>query len=183
MICEVCGKSNINGLTECRYCGAKMPALSGANGFADILSINPSQNDSGNITGSAVNMMAEKKRTEGISDADMQRLIKKSDNIIRNTKANSVVGVIAVILSVIIFVSSVVTCMITISAVNGYKDETMKQLAETKKELEKYKAEIDEYINQDEKAKKDAGEDKDAKKDSGKDEELPAAAENEVRAQ
>ena len=83
------------------------------------------------------------------------------------------VGVIAVILSVIIFVSSVVTCMITISAVNSYKDETMKQLTETKKELKKYKAEIDEYINQDEAVEEDAD----------MDEELPETDKNDVLAQ
>lgn len=150
MICDKCGKSNINSLSECFYCGAKMPPLSSNGGFADILSFNGS-------SPSAEHKETVKKddtKSEGISELEMQKLFKKTDSIIKSTHKNTLFGLIAIGLSLLILISSIIIGIVTISSVKGYKEETMTQITETKKELESYKAQIDsvlEAINKDSK--------------------------------
>ena len=133
MICDKCGKSNISGLSECSYCGAEMPKASACGGFADILSYK----SLGETTPLAIKPDVPKyeyeKKSEGMSDLDMQKLIKKSDSIMKSTKVNSLFGLIAIGLSFLILVSSIIFGIVTISTVKGYKEETMTQLEETKK--------------------------------------------------
>lgn len=118
MICEKCGQSNIQGLSKCAYCKADMPAASGGGGFADILSYTAPE--------SAVSdtpYYERERKTEGISDADMQKLIKKSDNIMRTTQKNTFFGLIAIVLSLVILLSSVIIGVKTIGAVNDCKED------------------------------------------------------------
>ena len=146
MICEKCGKSNISNLSECAYCGAKMPKTTGGGGFADILSYNAA----GGVTPSPVKPEMHKdekeKPSEGISELDMQKLIKKSDNIMKSTKINSLFGLVAIGLSFLILISSIIFGIVTINTVKGYKEETMTQIEETRKELMEYKSHVDTLI-------------------------------------
>ena len=148
MICEKCGKSNISNLSECAYCGANMPKTTGGGGFADILSYNAA----GGITPSPVRPEMHKdekeKTSEGISELEMQKLIKKSDNIMKSTKINSLFGLVAIGLSFLILISSIIFGIVTINTVKSYKEETMKQIEETRKELTEYKTQIDTLIEE-----------------------------------
>lgn len=183
MICEKCGKSNISDLSECAYCGAKMPKTSGGGGFADILSYNAA----GGVAPSPVRPEMRKdeneKTSEGISELDMQKLIKKSDNIMKSTKINSLFGLVAIGLSLLILISSIIFGIVTINTVKGYKEETMTQIDETGKELIEYKTQVDTLIEESKKKddvtttqddKSDTKQenkdsvDKDDKKDTGK---------------
>ena len=143
MICDKCGKSNISGLSECSYCGAEMPKTSACGGFADILSYKSSSETTPPTITPDVPRYEKEKKSEGISDLDMQKLIKKSDSIMKSTKVNSLFGLIAIGLSFLILVSLIIFGIVTISTVKGYKEETMTQLEETKKELTDYKTQLD----------------------------------------
>lgn len=148
MICEKCGKSNISDLSECAYCGAKMPKTSGGGGFADILSYNAA----GGVAPAPVRPEMHKdeneKTSEGISELDMQKLMKKSDNIMKSTKINSLFGLVAIGLSLLILISSIIFGIVTINTVKGYKEETMTQIDETRKELIEYKTQVDTLIEE-----------------------------------
>lgn len=139
MICDKCGKSNINGLLECAYCGTEMPENSVCFGFADILSFNP---DKSIVPPINISKYGEEK-IERISDLDMQKLIKKSDNIMKSTKVNSLLNLIAIGISFLILISSIIFGIVTISTVKSYKEETLTQLEETKKELTDNKLQLD----------------------------------------
>ena len=157
MICEKCGKSNISNLSECVYCGAEMPKTSGGGGFADILSYNAA----GGVIPSPVKPEMHKdekeKPSEGISELNMQKLMKKSDNIMKSTKINSLFGLVAIGLGLLILISSIIFGFVTISTVKGFKEETMTQIEETRKELTEYKTQVDTLIE--ESKKKDDGTD------------------------
>ena len=161
MICEKCGKSNVSNLSECAYCGAEMPKTSGGGGFADILSYNAA----GGVTPLPVkpSIHKDEKSLEGISELDMQKLIKKSDNIMKSTKINALFGLVAIGLSFLILVSSIIFGVVTISTVKGYKEETMTQLEETKKELTDYKTQLDKLLEKIEEDKSDNTNDVDNK--------------------
>lgn len=143
MICEKCGKSNISNLSECAYCGAEMPKTSGCGGFSDILSYNAA----GGVTPSPVKPEMHKdekeKPSEGIGELEMQKLIKKSDNIMKSTKINSLFGLVAIGLSFLILITSVIFGIVTINTLKGYKKETMTQIEEIRKELMEYKYQAD----------------------------------------
>lgn len=143
MICDKCGKSNISGLSECFYCGAEMPKTSACGGFGDILSYKSIGETAPSTIKPDVPKYEKEKNSEGISDLDMHKLIKKSDSIMKSTKVNSLFGLIAIGLSFLILVSSIVFGLVTINKVKGYKEETMTQLEETKKELTDYKTQLD----------------------------------------
>lgn len=143
MICDKCGKSNISGLSECSYCGAEMPRTSACGGFADILSYKSLDETTPPTIKPDVLKYENEKKSEGISDLDMQKLIKKSDSIMKSTKVNSLFGLIAIGLSFLILISSIIFGIVTISTVKGYKEETMTQLEATKKELTDYKTQLD----------------------------------------
>lgn len=148
MICDKCGKSNIRDIFQCAYCGAEMPKTTGGGGFADILSYSTE----GGATPSPVRLEKRKdekeKPSEGISELEMQKLIKKSDNIMKSTKINSLFGLVTIGLSFLILISSIIFGIVTINIVKGYKDETMTQIEETRKELTEYKTQIDTLIEE-----------------------------------
>lgn len=153
MICDKCGKSNIMGLAECSYCGADMPPTTGCVGFADILSFgvfdeNTPSNSSGYIN-------KENFELKGMRDLDMQKLLKKSDNIMKSTQKNSLFGLIAIGLSFLILISSIVFGIRTMNTVKRYKEETIGQIDETKKELNEYKTLLDSILAEIEKANKE----------------------------
>lgn len=146
MLCDKCGKSNIHGTAECSYCGDEIPQTSGGGGFADILSYNAI----GGIPRSSVKKDMKKyeneKQSEGISKAEMQKLIKKSDGIMKSTKINSLFGLIAVGLCILILISSSIFGVLTIYTIKGYKEETTAQMEETRKELIEYKSQVNAMI-------------------------------------
>ena len=125
-----------------------MPKTTGGGGFADILSYNAA----GGVTPSPVRPEMHKdekeKKSEGISELEMQKLIKKSDNIMKSTKINSLFGLVAIGLSFLILISSIIFGIITINTVKSYKEETMTQIEETRKELTEYKTQIDTLIEE-----------------------------------
>ena len=191
MICDKCGKSNISGLSECSYCGAEMPKTSACGGFADILSYKSLGETTPPAIKPDVPKYENEKKSEGISDLDMQKLIKKSDSIMKSTKVNSLFGLIAIGLSFLILVSSIIFGIVTISTVKGYKEETitqleetMTQLEETKKELTDYKTQLDTLLEKIEDDKTDSTnnvENKDDNKDEEKDELNQETTNNETK--
>jgi len=184
VICDKCGKSNISGLSECSYCGAEMPKTSACGGFADILSYKSSGETTPPTITPDVPRYEKEKKSEGISDLDMQKLIKKSDSIMKSTKVNSLFGLIAIGLSFLILVSSIIFGIVTISTVKGYKEETMTQLEETKKELTDYKTQLDtlfEKIEDDKTDNTNNIENKDDNKNEEKDEPEQETTNNETK--
>lgn len=154
MICDKCGRSNISNLSECAYCGAEMPKTTGGGGFADILSYNVSDGTTPPVKAD-IHKCKKNKSSEGISEAEMQKLIKKSDNIMKSTKTNSLFGLVAIGLSLLILISSIIFGIVTINAVKGFKEETMTQIEETRKELKEYKTQVDMLIEESKKKDKD----------------------------
>ena len=159
MICDKCGKSNISELSQCAYCGEKMPQTSGGGGFSDILTYN-----SVHKIPTAINpympVFGKETKSEGVSEEEMQKLIKKSDNIIKSTRINSLFGLIAIGLSFIVLISSIVFGITTVNSVKKYKEETILKLVETKKELTEYQSRLDTIIKKLEEANSDdTGED------------------------
>ena len=80
--------------------------------------------------------------------ADMQKLLKKSDNIMVSTLKNLLFGIIAVGLSLLILISSIIIGMMTISTVKDYKEQTMTQLEQTNEKLEEYKDQVEAVIKE-----------------------------------
>jgi len=184
VICEKCGKSNISNLSECAYCRAEMPKTSGGGGFADILNYKFSGETAPHTIAPGVPRYEKEKKFEGLSDLDMQKLIKKSDSIMKSTKVNSLFGLIAIGLSFLILVSSIIFGIVTISTVKGYKEETMTQLEETKKELKDYKTQLDtlfEKIEDDKTDNTNNVENKDDNKNEEKDEPEQETTNNETK--
>lgn len=154
MICNKCGKSNISELSECSYCGAKMPKPSGGGGFADILSYNALGEATPTITPNVPKCEKEKK-SERISNLDVQKLIKKSDGIMKSTKINSLFGLVAIGLCILILISSSIFGILTINTIKAYKEETTTQMEETRKELTEYKSQVDEILEENNKTTED----------------------------
>lgn len=148
MICDKCGKSNIRDISQCAYCGADMPKISGGGGFVDILTYKGAGGTTPSIRKPETSIYGEEKQAEGISEADMQKLIKKSDNIMKSTRVNSLFGLVAIGLSILILISSIIFGIITINTVKSYKEETMTQIEATKKELNEYKEGIDKVLTE-----------------------------------
>ena len=96
-----------------------MPKPSGGGGFADILSYKPTETDLSSRPGVIVREI----KSEGISEADMQKLIKKSDKIIKSTNKNSVFGLVAVALCGVILLFAIVGGMAMFSMLNQTKAE------------------------------------------------------------
>ena len=161
MICEKCGKSNISNLSECAYCGAEMPKTTGGGGFADILSYSAAGGVAPSPVRPEMHKDEKEKSSEGISELEMQKLIKKSDNIMKSTKINSLFGLVAIGLSLLILISSIIFGIVTINTVKGYKEETMTQIEETRKELMKYKSQVDTILEEKNKPTDDVAEDED----------------------
>lgn len=155
MICDKCGKSNIQGITECSYCGAEMPRTSGGGGFADILSYNAIGGISCSPVKKDIKKYENEKQLEGISEAEMQKLIKKSDGIMKSTKINSLFGLVAIGLCILILISSSIFGILTINTIKSYKEETTTQMEETRKELMEYKSQVDEILEEKNKTTED----------------------------
>lgn len=148
MICEKCGKSNISNLSECAYCGAEMPKTTGGGGFADILSYNAADGVVPSPVRPEMHKDEKEKSSEGISELEMQKLMKKSDNIMKSTKINSLFGLVAIGLSLLILISSIIFGIVTINTVKGYKEETMKQIEEINTSMDKRITQIEEIISE-----------------------------------
>ncbi len=118
MICDNCGKNNAHGAVKCHYCGTELPKATVNNGFADILSIQIPSDNSNRSTSTDQPIISE-----GMYDADMQKLLKKSDRIDKTTQQNSKLGLIAVAMSLVIFISSLTFGIITIHKVNSQMKE------------------------------------------------------------
>ena len=144
MICDKCGKSNISDASQCSYCGEKMPDRTRCVGFADILSF------AGQVEQRPIQMQQpinnDNTKQEGVSEEEMQKLFKKTDKIIKSTQKNTFFGFIAILLSLLIFITSIIVGVSTVSSVREYKEETMKQITETQKEIEEYKAQVDKLL-------------------------------------
>lgn len=148
MICEKCGKSNTSNLSECAYCGAEMPKTTGGGGFADILSYSAAGGVAPSLVRPEMHKDEKEKSSEGISELEMQKLIKKSDNIMKSTKINSLFGLVAIGLSLLILISSIIFGIVTINAVKCYKEETMKQIEEMNTSVDKRITQMEEIISQ-----------------------------------
>lgn len=103
-----------------------MPQKTNCGGFADILSINIPEPDV-DIKGP---YGAEE--SEGVSEVEMQKLLKKIDRIMMETRQNGRYGLIAILLSVVILISSIIIGIVTISSVNEYKEFVSEQVDEDK---------------------------------------------------
>lgn len=118
MICDNCGKNNPNGAINCSYCGVALPPTTATTGFADILTLN--------VHAAPANQTASPEDSiisEGMYDADMQKLLKKSDRIYKSTQQNTKFGMIAIALSLVIFLSSLLFGILTLNKVNAQMDE------------------------------------------------------------
>ena len=152
MFCDHCGRNNDSGLKKCTYCGAEMPLISAGGGFADILRYNNSYE--GTNTSHApteTQRHADKNKSDAAFDLTVQKLIKKSDGILKITQRNFMLGLIGIAISFFIVISSIIACIITISNIKSQKNEIMTQMTETKKELKEYKNQIDILISKAEK--------------------------------
>ena len=148
MICNYCGKSNENGFRQCAYCGAEMPSMSACGGFADILKFNSNEKANVSHAPAETQVFNDKNKAEASLNLTMQKIINKSDSIIKSTKRNSVLGIIAIGISILIVVVSIITCIITTNTIKDQKIELMTQVTETKKEFEEYKNKIDIYVSE-----------------------------------
>lgn len=136
MICDKCGKNNIQSLGKCSYCGAEMPKTSGGGGFADILSYNMGECVSSQVKTGEDEMG---KRLKEINEEEIQKLIKMTDSLIKSTKRKSLLGSVAVVLSGLVLVSSTVLGVVTVNKVKEYE-----------KELAEYKTQLDALIEKNE---------------------------------
>ncbi len=145
MICDKCGKSNVKDLIKCAYCGAEMPKKAESSGFSDIFTF-----EGPDV--SAANSNLNYSGTDGserISDKDMQKLLKKQDNIINSTQKNALISLAAVGISFIVLVISIVFGVVISSGLTQSNDDlgvtrtdltnVTNQLDEAKKLLEEYK--------------------------------------------
>ena len=106
MLCEKCGKNNPENALICSNCGSEMPKTEKCNGFADILTYNPPES-TGAVENYASSYSAN--QTEGISEFDMKKIIRKTDNIIKISQKNTLFGLISVVLGCVIIICSVLT--------------------------------------------------------------------------
>lgn len=110
MFCNQCGKDNPENTGACRYCGSPMPAASGCGGFADILSFEAKN----------MEITIEPDKTtnqEGISEYDMQKLLKKTDEILKTNRQNRLFQLITVLLCGLILIFTLVFGVSTMNAV------------------------------------------------------------------
>lgn len=101
MLCEKCGKNNSESSNICSYCGSEMPTTEMCKGFADILTYSAPETtniSAGYTPTHTINSL------EGISEADMKKIIKKTDSIISFSQKNLIVSLISVVLTAIIII-------------------------------------------------------------------------------
>ena len=147
MICNHCGKSNEIGLRKCANCGAEMPSISDGGGFADILRYNSPKDSNTSHTFTETQGHTDKNKSDIAFDLTMQKLIKRADGIVKLTQKNFMFGLIGIAISFFILVSSIITCIITISNLKSQKNEMMSQITEINQELKEHKKEIDTFIS------------------------------------
>lgn len=104
MLCEKCGKNNLSDAQECSFCGATMPLQEKCGGFADILTYTPPET-SGFSGGIASTYSST--QTEGISEQEMKKIIKKTDNIIQFSQKNIIISLASVVLGLVIVFFSI----------------------------------------------------------------------------
>lgn len=132
MFCDKCGKDNRNGANICGFCGAPMPATERNSGFADILSFESKMSADG------APMSAYTER----NDADMQKLIKKTDNIMSVGRKNIVFNLITIIICVVILICSVAFGLTSMNTMKRYADEISKYNTETSARLDNIEKEL-----------------------------------------
>lgn len=169
MICDKCGKQTDGIKGVCSSCGVPLPPKSGGGGFADILSVDYTAVEVQAETTSA--MSGSELKTEGISDYDMQKLIKKSDKIIQTTQKNTLFGLIAIGLSALIFISSIIIAVVAVNKVKEVDEQNAKIMNQIQDDIDTIMDSLKNKENVSE-AKKDEenGEtDKEDDKNEGKD--------------
>ena len=126
MLCEKCGKNNPENALICSNCGSEMPKTEKCNGFADILTYTPPESNGANESYSSA---YSANQTEGISEFDMKKIIRKTDNIIKISQKNTLFGLISVVLGCVIIICSVLS--ITSSKQNAREIEKLKETVES----------------------------------------------------
>lgn len=106
MLCEKCGNNNPESNNRCSYCGSQMPVTEMCKGFADILTYSPPEQTvfPGGYTPPYTTNISE-----GISEEDMKKIIRKTDSIISFSRKNLVVSLISLMLAIVIIVC---TCLV-----------------------------------------------------------------------
>ena len=104
MLCEKCGKNNLSDAAECSFCGAPMPLQEKCNGFADILTYTPPE--TGGFFGGTTAPYSST-QTEGISEQEMKKIIKKTDNIMQFSQKNIIISLASVVLGLVIVIFSI----------------------------------------------------------------------------
>ena len=110
MICEKCGKSNIAEVKQCIYCKADMPETSGGGGFADILSFS--------LSGDVTPLPKKTTTQESVENLNEEKILQKIESLQSSNNMNILLSLIAVGLSILLFISSIVFGVITISKIN-----------------------------------------------------------------
>ncbi len=136
MICDKCGKNNPTGAQKCSSCGEDMPTTASCGGFYDILNFSDLPNEG------LKEKASQENGAEGIDQQNMQKLLKKSDSIIKNTQKNTVFGLVAIGLSLVILISSVVIGVITVNSVKNYEKETTKKINDSITRIEEATKEL-----------------------------------------
>lgn len=117
-----------------------MPKLSGGGGFADILSY---EHCTTTYDSKSDSVFDKENLSEDVRKSDVQTLIKKFDDILKITRRNLLFCLIAIVLSFIILLSSIIFGTITVGSLKKYKKETITQLDQTNKKLSEYKTQLD----------------------------------------
>lgn len=146
MFCNKCGKNNNDGLSKCAHCGAPMSSTVKFSGFADILSFEKTNTVNDNVSN-----LAER------NDEDMQKLIKKTDNIMNVGRKNALFNLITIGVCVVTLLVSVVLGLNSKASVNDYAEDTGKRLEQIEDKIAKIDSgsEIDDLLKELEEKEKD----------------------------
>jgi len=112
MLCEKCGKNNLSDATKCSSCGEPMPQQEKCNGFADILTYTPPETSP---VSDGYSTIYNAPQTEGISEQEMKKIIKKTDNIINFSQKNIIISLASVVIGLVVILFS----MYTIGEINS----------------------------------------------------------------
>ncbi len=120
MLCEKCGKKNRADAVKCSECGASMPGKSGCGGFGDILSYEKTITPSGSTS-----------IPSGVDSAEVAKLSKHIKVLEKNNKKLGTIslislalGVIAVLISVFVMMSSKKDEIVSEKYDAGYASQT-----------------------------------------------------------
>lgn len=123
MICEKCGKQNPLEETICINCGVGIPRKTKCGGFGDILSYEGKD---------ATMPVIEKDREDG---KIVKLLLRKTDNVMKQTDKNLFISKIAVCVSVIVLGCSIVFGIMTVNSINKAKNELQNTINSLRNEL------------------------------------------------